>query len=167
MEFSQPVKLTDLPPVEKRVAELIRVPAAETLKGTICSDQVWSLPTHWHEGRTRPCTEAQGACELCGVAPSRWYGLLALYLPLKQKVVWIQLTAEAVGQFQLAMRERVDMLGREIEIGRERKTLRAPVWIRFTDQHSSPKRLPKAATPHQTLNRVFFPPQRSRPNARS
>lgn len=155
-QFSEPFDWTAPIPSEKRVAELIRVPVGETIKGTIVSDRPWKLETHWHNRRTRPCTAAQGACELCPVAPYRLYFLIAVYLPRKQRPVWVQLTSEAFGEFRLAMRESTDMLGREIEIGRERPTLRAPIWIRIADAYATTKaRLPKPLEPHETLARVF------------
>lgn len=153
--FSRPLNLTDTPPSEKRVPELIRVPADDVLRGIVCCDQVWELATHWHQGRTRPCTAANGHCELCGVAPDRWYGLLCLYRPREQRYVWVQLTADAVTTLLLAMREGVELLGAEVTIGRERKTLRAPVWIKFDPYKTKPERLPKPQTPHETLQRVF------------
>jgi len=53
-EFSRPFNWTDPIPQEKRIPELIRVPAAEVLKGIVVSDAVWELETHWHNRRTRP-----------------------------------------------------------------------------------------------------------------
>lgn len=161
-QFARPLDLTAALPVEKRVPELIRVPATENLKGVIVSDQIWELETHWHNRRTRPCTAKQGFCELCETAPYRWYGLIALYRPLKQRAVWVQLTVDAIDTLRLAMRERTDLLGREVEIGRERPTMRAPIWVRFNETSIAPKRLPKPLTPHETLHRVFFGESQSR-----
>lgn len=153
--FARPFNLTDLPPVEKQVPELIRVPSDEELVGVICSDQIWELPTHWHDGRTRPCTIASGQCALHESAPFRWYGLLCVYIQRKQRRVWVQLTAQAVQTLQLSLRERTDLLGRDVRIGRERKTLKSPVYVHVGERSHAGRQLSRGVEPHDTLARVF------------
>ena len=155
MEYASPSGTSSEARGQKRVAELIRVPAEGVVEGIITSSEIWELPTHWSMGRTRPCTARAGECTLCESLSVRWYYLIEIYLRLKQRRVWVQLTEDAKLSLQLQLKEGRTLHGRDVRIGRERKTLRAPVWIVLESGTTSPDRLPKPRSPQETLERVF------------
>lgn len=161
-QFARPWNSTDEPPGLSKVPELIRVPDKDIIRGHVTCDVVWGLDTHWVNGRTRPCLKEQGDCDLCGKCPAKWYGLIQVYQPVKQKAVWVQLTPDAVSDLHLQLRDKIRLLGARIEIGRVRPTKKAPIWVRIEDGQMSAKRLPKPGNPHETLERVFGPERKDR-----
>jgi len=147
-----------------KTPELIRVPADEVIEGVVCCSEIWELPTHWHNNRTRICTEDTPPCELCPIAPFRLFGLVAVYRPRKQAHVWVQLTVDAIETIRLEIRNGLELLGSEIEIGRLRKTMKAPIYAKLKKTYTAPARLPKALEPHETIARVFFSTEKPRKN---
>ncbi len=154
-EFCRPWNPAEPPLQQKRVAKLVRVPATTVLRGFVTCDQVWELLTHWHQGRTSPCLKRSGYCPLCGIAPERPFGLIQIFEKSEDARLWVQLTVHAADKVQQWIDKGHTLLGADVEIGRIRKTEKAPIWVTLEQGYRHPDRMPKPEAPHEALARVF------------
>jgi len=153
-------------PQERKVAEMIRVPAMDPIVGIVVCDAIFSLPTHFANGRTRICTEKPD-CEYCGTVPMKWYGLIAVWGRNDHQAKWVQLTSSAAGMLLSALEERqLPLHGLSVRICRERKVKNAPIVIAIDEYARVPERLPKPMDPQETIERVFGKTSSPRSNGR-
>jgi hypothetical protein len=143
--------------VPKKVPRLIRVPANKALIGWVLSDRLWRLNVHFNGKRSRPCTIHTGVCDLHNTRPLRSYFLVCIWQTYEDVSVWVQVTPEALKPLQQQFANWADLLGRELEIGRIRPNMAAPVYTKLRDVYATAKKIKKVQTPEETLQRVFFP----------
>lgn len=142
-------------PTQRKVAELIRVPAIDPIIGYVCSDSIFSLPTHYVHPRTRIC-KGEDDCEFCGHYALKWYGLIAVWHRNDNAAKWVQLTSQAAHTLlNEVVRRQVPLHGLCVRIGRERKVKNAPIVIAIDDTMRVSARLPKPMDPQETIERVF------------
>ena len=142
-------------PTEKAVPKIVRVPANDPIIGTVVSDSIFELVTHYSQGFTRLCA-GEEECEMCGLAPRRFYGLLAVWPRSATGPQWVQLTPKAVLHLMGEITERQIVLhGLNVKISRERKVKNAPITIAIDEWARTVSRLPKPLTPDETIERVF------------
>jgi len=140
---------------QKRVAELIRVPADKPLCGVLVSAAPFHMPTHWTGSRTVICA-GQGACEHCPHRGIKDYYLIALLDKLSGVVSWVELTEYAATSLLSQIREaQRPFHGTVVKIQRERKTMKAPIKVAVDLYANVHGRLPKPVEPTETLERVF------------
>jgi hypothetical protein len=156
MEGVQPFSWGDAVPVERKAPRLIRVPAAKPLKGWVVCDRLWKIATHWDGERSRLCTGDDCECRTRPVRPARTYYLIALYQTFEECSVWVQLTPEAVRSLQARYPDFASLLGREVEIGRTKKTFNAPVYVEVLNVYVTARNFGKPLEPHDTLQRCFY-----------
>jgi hypothetical protein len=139
----------------KKVPELIRVPGDKPLRGILCCNGPVHLPTHWTGSRTVIC-EGQGACEHCPHKGIKDYYLVALMDKITGVVSWVELTENAAQSLLCQLREfERSFYGALVQIGRERKTMSAPIVVAVDLNSQVSGRLPKPMDPTETLERVF------------
>jgi len=145
----------DQVPTDKAVPKIVRVPASDPIVGTVVSDSIFEMVTHYAQGFTRLCVGEED-CELCGLSPRRFYGLLAVWPRSATGPQWVQLTPKAVLQLMQEVTERQTVLhGLNVKISRERKTKNAPIVVAIDEWARTQSRLPKPLTPEETIERVF------------
>ena len=156
MSFSlRPFDLGAKPPDEKKVPELVIVPAADALEGIIACERLYELPCHWIGNNTVLCTGDPETCEHHEY-PAKWYALLALYQRSKQRYIWVRLTSQAVYALQDCLNGSDRIMGRTCRIQRERKSLKAPITMWVDDLGlSTVTRGITPQTPEDTIARVF------------
>jgi hypothetical protein len=153
-------------PTDRKVPQLIRVPAIDPIVGIVVSDSIFALPTHFSEGRTRLCV-GESACSMCGVAPTKWYGLIAVWSKMERRPMWVQLTSQAADRLLAEIEQRQMVLhGLSVRICRERKVKNAPIVITIDPYAHVPDGLPKPLDPQETIERVFGSRDSSRSNGR-
>lgn len=151
----KPVVSIDDIAVTRKVPELVRVPAIDPIVGPVICESIFSLPTHWVGGRTTICP-GKAECENCAHISTKQYFLLAVWDRNESAAKWVQLTEHAAASLLNQIAElQIPLYGCVVRIGRERKTLKAPVTIVIDRYASVTGRLPKAIDPHETIERVF------------
>lgn len=153
-------------PAQRKVAELIRVPAIDTLRGIVVSDCIFALNTHFISGRTVLC-KGRVACEHCEKVSLKWYGLIALIPIHGDGIKWVQLTPPAaqslLAQVQAA---QVELFKCGVAIRRRSKKVNSPVLIDLEDRTSYRCTQIKPQTPEATIERVFGSRESTRTNGR-
>lgn len=144
---------------QKRVPELIRVPADKPLCGVLVCTAPFHMPTHWTGERTVICG-GPNACEHCPHRGIKDYYLVALLDKLSGVVSWIELTEYAASSLlhQLQQAQR-PFHGSVVKIQRERKTMKAPITVAVDLYANVHGRLPQPLEPSETLERVFNSPR--------
>lgn len=146
--------ITDVP-VERKVAEMIRVPAVDPICGAVVSDSIFALETHYVHPRTRICTGVR-TCEFCNIIPIKWYGLIAVWDRNWTAPKWVQLTSQAAASLlQEVAARQLTLFGLCVRIGRQRKVKNAPIVISIDEYARVGSRLPKPMDPQETIERVF------------
>jgi hypothetical protein len=155
----QPVRSPADVPIIRKVPALVKVPAHPPIVGTVISDVVFQMPTHYVGGRTTLCG-GEDECEYCGSVELRFFGLLAVWDRNESQGKWVQLPAQAVAAFLNQLAEmQVPMHGVTVKIQRERKTIKSPVVISIDKYAQVQSRLPKPWTPEETIERIFSSPK--------
>jgi len=140
---------------QKKVPELIRVPADKPLRGILCCTAPFHMPTHWTGSRTVICTGPED-CEHCPHRGIKDYYLVALMDKITGIISWVELTEHAASSLLLQLRQlEVIFHGAIVQIGRERKTMSAPITVSVDCNSRVSSRLPKPLDPQETLERVF------------
>lgn len=153
-------------PAQRKVAELIRVPAVDPLRGIVVSDCIYALNTHFINGRTILC-KGREACEYCEKVSLKWYGLIAL-IPLHgDGVKWVQLTPPAAQSLlQQVMAAQVELFKVGVIIRRRGKKVNSPVIVDLEDRTTYRATQIKPQTPEATIERVFGSRESARTNGR-
>jgi hypothetical protein len=150
---------------QKKLPELIRVPAEKPLKGILVCAAPFHMPTHWTGSRTILCG-GEGQCEHCPHIGTKHYYLIALLDRNSGTITWVELTEHAALDLLNQLRElEREFYGSLICITRERKTMKAPIHVSVDINSKVHGRLPKPMDPEETLERVFNSPK-SRGNGR-
>jgi len=82
------------PPTEpnRHALPIKRTPTGRAIVGIITCHDLIGTNTHFHRGRTRPCTKED--CPACGDGiPFRWHGYVSLWNPKTKEHVILELTA--------------------------------------------------------------------------
>lgn len=142
--------------VPRKVPRLVRVPSDRTIRGVLVSDRLWKLVVHFNGKRCRPCTLASsGNCDLCATRPARLYFLVCVHQYIEDTQQWVQVTPDAMRPIQSEFADFSTLLGCEVEIGRIRKTMAAPIYFKV-EKYTTKRKVKKPADPTETLTRVFF-----------
>lgn len=157
-----PVTSIDDVPIQRKVPEMIRVPAAPALSGIAISATLFKLPTHYDGAITRLCP-GEKTCALHESRELRLYYLLGFFDKRDAKVKWIQLTADAARSLIHQLEESQQALyGSCLKIARERPRIEAPVVIALDPYAKVHGRLCPPIDPQETIDRVFGTPDRPR-----
>lgn len=144
---------------QKKLPELIRVPCDKPLKGILCCNGPFHMPTHWTGSRTVICT-GEGQCEHCPHRGIKDYYLVALLDKNTGNVSWVELTEGAALDLLNQLRElEHTFYGAIVHIGRERKTMKAPITVSVDINSRVSGRLRAPMEPSETLERVFNSPK--------
>jgi len=144
---------------QKRVPELIRVPADRAIKAIILSESLFRLPTHYDGAHTVICAGELG-CDLCAHRALRVYYLVAVLDTHSGVISWCQLSELAAKSMLRQCREAErGLYGTIFTIGRERPKKQAPITVALDRYATVNSRVPKAMEPSETLERVFNSPK--------
>lgn len=142
--------------VRESVPELRRVPADRAFHGPLLSDGVFEVPLHWTGSRRQRCYASTGFCAHCDKCPRCDSFLVALWDKNERRALWVELTDHAADNLALALEEaNKPYYGTVVKIGRERKTIKAPILIELDTWATVSNRLPAAMLPDDTIIRVF------------
>jgi hypothetical protein len=157
-----PVTSLDDVPAEKKVPDMVRVPAAKPIVGVVICETIFSLPTHWDGSFTVICS-GPGQCDLCPNVGLKPYFLLGVWDRNESIAKWVQLTSYAARSLLNQIQElQVPLYGLTVRIARERPTMKAPITCVIDRYATVQGRLPKPIDPQETIERVFGSPKTSR-----
>jgi len=155
----RPVLSTDDITPQKRVPELIRVPAAKALTGILVCDSPFYMPTHF-DGKFTVLCPGIDTCQLHTVRALRDYYLIALCDKNSGVVSWVQLSDHAAASLMRQIRDlERGFYGTCIKVGRERPHMQAPITVSVDQWANVSGRLRDPMTPEETLERVFNSPK--------
>jgi len=140
---------------QKRVPELIRVPADKPITGVVLCEAPFHMPTHFDGKRTVICS-GESSCEHCGKRAIRDYYLIAIHDRNSGVTSWVQLSDHAAAMLLRQLRElERELFGVVVKVGRERKHMQAPITVAIDQWANVSGKLPKPIDPQETLERVF------------
>jgi len=144
---------------QKRVPELLRVPADKPVTGVLLVNAPFELPTHFDGSHTVICP-GEDTCEIHALRQLRMYYLVAIIDRNSNGVSWYQLSDRAGLALMQQLREmEKPCYGTTVKIGRERKTMSAPIVVAVDPWAVTRGRIPKPMEPSETLERVFNSPK--------
>jgi len=158
----RPVFSADEIQPQKRVAELVRVPADRSINAIVLCECLYEMPTHFDGQRTVLCS-GEGHCEHCAHRAMRMYYLIASLDITTNTIVWVQLS-QLAGESLLRQARQLErpLYGLKVTIGRVRKKKEAPITVDIDLYATVSDRLPKPMEPSETLERVFNSPKLAR-----
>jgi hypothetical protein len=140
---------------QRKVPELIRVPADKPIVGVLLVTAPYEMPTHWTGSRTVICP-GPAQCEHCPHKGIKMYYLVAILDKNSNVTSWVELTEMAgLSLMQQLTELQKACYGSVVRIGRERKTMKSPITVAIDQWARVADRLPKPMEPTETLERVF------------
>jgi hypothetical protein len=171
----------DVPPKPGPAMEIFRVSAGTNFKGTILSESLWGVWTHWDGYRTRECTakfvyddggENAGQVESIrdqGIRlldhptgdtecrghiarwPLRWKAYLYVFNQGLRKCGFIELTPLAGQEILRQAPASKNLRGLHLTVGRSGNGNKTKCWVELTKGVISEAELPKPQDPEDTL----------------
>lgn len=96
--------------------DIIRVPAAGHMGGILCDHTPAMVYTHWHGGRTVPCTKECTPCD--EGSPRRWHAYAQLYSPSSHRLCVIEMTDACRGVIYRYLENEKTTRGAQISLTR-------------------------------------------------
>ena len=169
------------PPKPGPSVEIFRVTAMEQFKGTIVSESLWGVWTHWDGYRTRECTakfvyddEGDHAGQIETIReqglrlldhptdgtdcrghiarwPLRWKGYLYVWHQGKKKYGFLEVTPHAAGEVMRLAPADQVLRGLQLTVGRSGAGNKTRCWVELTKSVMPLSNLPHAQDPEDTL----------------
>lgn len=155
-----PLRTQHHPPQPGPRDEVRRIAGGHEAHYVILSPSFWGVWTHWHDGRTSPCTEPKDDCPGCrDNSPQRWKGYLYVWSTNEKKCLFLELTPLAAQLLQQQADPNQSLRGLSYQIGRGRGS-KARLRVQRQYGRAPEEQLPPHKDPSTVLQTLWSMPTR-------
>jgi len=133
---------------------LIRASAKTPIIGTITSDRLLGVNTHYYSGRTQPCSAPD--CRACADAiPWRWHAYISLILDDTSEHTLLELTASAVAPIVEYQDLHTTLTAARLKVTRPNGRPNGRVWVQIKPPNEPTIALPPPPNIPRTLCHIW------------